>query len=416
MQAVIMAAGECSRFWPLNLKHKTLIKLLGEPIIFGLVKDLRRAGIKDIIIVRYPKTDIEKEIGKEGIKYVVQSKPTGEGDALLRAEHLINSEQFFAVNADQQDVDERLPLIINKFKKSKNKLIVIGSPTKTPWIFGIFKLKGERVLEIVEKPIKGKEPSNIKNIGDYFLPKDIFKYLKRIPSHPYSSVWAVFLYAKENPVGLVRLKKETAFLKYPWNLFEIMKSKMAKPGFKSFISPSAKVGKNAVISGRVYISDGVRIGENTVISGPCYIGKNCEIGANNVLRGPINLEKGVKTGAFMEIKSSIIEENTHFHSGYLGDSIIGPNCRFGGGFVSANRRLDRKNIFSEVKGQDIDTGLTYFGAVIGANTKFGIHCGIMPGVFVGSNCIVGPGSLIFENIPDKKFVRLNRQIVKITDR
>ncbi len=410
MQAIITAAGDSTRCWPLNHQHKSLIKLLGEPIILSLIKDLRRAGVKDVIVVQGPEKDIEKEIGKKGLKYAIQLKPTGEGEALLRAEHLIKDEQFLAVYADQQDVGERLPLIVDKFKKDKSKLIVIGSPTKTPWIFGIFKMKGKRVVAIVEKPARGKEPSKIKNIGEYFLPKDIFKYLKRIPSHPYSSILAVSLYAKENPVGLVRLKKETAFLKYPWNLFEIMRIKMAKPSFKSFVSPTARIGKNVVIKGKVYISSGVRIGDNTVIHGPCYIGENCQIGVSNVFRGPVDLEDNVKTGAFMEIKNSLVQENTHFHSGYLGDSIIGPNCRFGGGFISANRRLDRQNIFSEVKGKAVDTGLTRFGVVVGKNTRVGVGVKVMPGVFIGKNCLIGPGSIIFKNVLDNTKVMTKSQM------
>jgi len=53
-----------------------------------------------------------------------------------------------------------------------------------------------------------------------------------------------------------------------------------------------------------------------------------------------------------------------------------------------------------VKGKKIDTGLTYFGMVVGDNTRFGIHSGTMPGALIGSNCTIGPGTLVFENIED----------------
>ncbi|MDO8470621.1 MAG: glucose-1-phosphate thymidylyltransferase, partial [bacterium] len=138
----------------------------------------------------------------------------------------------------------------------------------------------------------------------------------------------------------------------------------------------------------------------TTISGPCFIGDNCEIGPSNVLRGPLSIEQGVKTGAFCEIKHSIVQEGTHFHSGYVGDSIIGRNCRFGAGFATANRRLDRNTIEAQVKDKKVDTKLSSLGVVVGDGTHFGIHTGTMPGVFVGSECRVYPGTLVFENIAD----------------
>jgi bifunctional UDP-N-acetylglucosamine pyrophosphorylase/glucosamine-1-phosphate N-acetyltransferase len=165
--------------------------------------------------------------------------------------------------------------------------------------------------------------------------------------------------------------------------------------------PGVKIGKNVVVRGKVFIEKNTTIGDNTVIQGPCYIGEGCKIGNNNVIRGPVNLEKNVVTGAFFEIKHSIVQEGTHFHSGYVGNSVIGNNCRFGAGFITANRRIDRGNIKTIIKGNKIDTGLTYLGVVVGNDTSFGIHAGTMPGVIVGNNSLVGPGTLVFKNIEDK---------------
>ena len=63
-------------------------------------------------------------------------------------------------------------------------------------------------------------------------------------------------------------------------------------------------------------------------------------------------------------------------------------------------RLDRAEIFSEVKGEKINTGLKSFGTVIGENACLGTKVNIMPGKLIGSNCQIGPNSLIFENIED----------------
>jgi len=96
-QAVILAAGESSRFWPLNQKHKSLIKIMGRPLIFYTIESLKKAGIKDIIIVQGPKKDIEEELKdyQPNIKYVIQEEPKGMGNALWQARDLIKG-QFYS--------------------------------------------------------------------------------------------------------------------------------------------------------------------------------------------------------------------------------------------------------------------------------------------------------------------------------
>ena len=108
----------------------------------------------------------------------------------------------------------------------------------------------------------------------------------------------------------------------------------------------------------------------------------------------------MRTGALMEIKHSIVQEGTVFHAGYIGDSIVGKNCRFGAGFVAGNVRLDKQLVQVEVRDKKIDTHLVKLGAVIGDNSVFGIHSGTMPGVLVGANCKIGPATHVFESLQD----------------
>ena len=105
MQAVILAAGESSRFWPLNSKHKSLIKIMGKPLILYLIEALKKEGIKEIIVIQGKKRDIEKELKKYGIKgvnYLIQPKPLGSGEAILRTEKLVK-DQFFVFNSERID-------------------------------------------------------------------------------------------------------------------------------------------------------------------------------------------------------------------------------------------------------------------------------------------------------------------------
>src|SRR3989344_3649352 len=125
-QAVILAAGESSRFWPLNQKHKSLIKIMGRPLIWYTIEELKRAGIRDIIIVQGPKKDIEKNLKTYKfknlkIRYVVQPRPKSTGDAIWQARNLIKG-NFLVLWPHKIDLGDYLPSFLAKGKKNKNKI------------------------------------------------------------------------------------------------------------------------------------------------------------------------------------------------------------------------------------------------------------------------------------------------------
>jgi len=384
MQAVIITAGESTRFWPLaNGIHKSQTFLLGKPLIYWTLKGLVESGIQDIVVVCSKTSTIPVMLEKENdlgihISYVVQEKPLGTGNALFAAKELINK-PFFVLWPNKINSKE----LIQKMLEEKAETLLVGANTNTPWDYGVARMEGDRIVEIVENPKEGEEPSKIKVIGAYKLSPDFFSYYEKISKHHEADlIEGINLYLKDKKTSLIMLEEDVPALKYPWELFGILDILFSFKKEEQIIASTAKIGKG------------------TVIEGPVYIGENCNVGAYNVLRGPLNLEKGTQTAAFFEIKHSIVQEGTHFHSGYVGDSIIGKNCRFGAGFVAANRRLDRKSIACVVQDKKIDTGIISLGTVVGNETHIGIHAGTMPGVFIGSNCVVGPGTMVFENIPD----------------
>jgi choline kinase len=69
-QAVILAAGESSRFWPLNYQHKSLIKIMGRPLIWYTIEGLKMAKVKEIIIIQGIGREIEAELKKFLVKGV----------------------------------------------------------------------------------------------------------------------------------------------------------------------------------------------------------------------------------------------------------------------------------------------------------------------------------------------------------
>jgi len=407
-QAVILAAGESSRFWPLNYQHKSLLKIMGRPLIWYTLDSLREEGVKEVIIVEDLQKEIEKGLRNHRfsgmrIKYVIQERPDGMGNALWQAEKFIKG-PFFVLHGHHFDIGFFAKLMIEKQKKTKANLVLLGEKVDTPWKYGILgfdKKNKERVAKIVEQPDKEAEPSNIGVKGIYLLPKDFFQYYKKVKKHHYDFEDTLQLYMKDNDVRVVITNQEVSTLKFPWELLRITHQLMDK-FLKNNREKSAKIAKNVTIQGKVYIGKNTKIFEGAAIKGPCYIGENCIIGNNSLIREYANLENNCLIGAFAEVTRCIFQEDIHVHSGYFGDSIFGKGCRLGAGTITANVRIDRGEIKSKLKIKNeklkIETGLNRLGCVMGENAKTGIHCSLMPGILIGSNCKIGPNSVVFENI------------------
>lgn len=367
---------------------------MGKPVLYWTLKGLAESGVAEVVVVCAKGSTIPEMIEKEndlGLKlsFVTQEEPLGTGNALYQARKLI-TQPFFAVWPNKVNAGDIAKKVLKK--KEEADAVFVGAETLSPWDYGVAKMDGDRLVEIVENPERGQEPSSVKVIGFYCLEPDFFSYYEKVsPHHEADFIEAINLYLKDKKAQLLSLEQDVPALKYPWELLDLMEILFKARGVKQNIAKSAIIGKG------------------TVIEGPVHIGENCEIGPNNVLRGPLNLEAGVRTGAFCELKHSVVQEGTHFHSGYLGDSVVGKNCRFGAGFTTANKRFDRTNVRSTVKGKTVDTGRTSFGAAFGNDVAVGVQAATMPGVLVGSKSTIGPGAIAFSNIEDGAVFRRELQ-------
>ena len=399
MQAVLLAAGESSRFFPLNLKHKCLIKIAGDPLIVHTVRAVKRAGINDMVVVTASSHDFQEVLGngkKFGakIRYVIQERPAGAGDALLLASKFLTGD-FFLINSNHAEFDE-LKTAIDIKRKTNRYPILLATKGATKKKFGAIKINGDQVLSVSEKPRNGRGFSNFRIVGVYFLNQDFIGTLKKVPREHYSLEYALDKYAKEKKVLLAVTAHQILSLKYPWDLLNVKDFILEKQ--KRRISKKASIAKSADIQGNVVIGDGVQVSENAVIKGPSYIGKNSFIGTNTLVRNNSDIEEDCVIGAYMEVRGSLIMNNTKTHSGFIGDSVVGSNTKIGALVGTANVRLDRANVRSVVKSEKVDTGLRSLGSIIGDNVVIGERVSTMPGIIIGNNASIGPSTTVMKNV------------------
>jgi UDP-N-acetylglucosamine diphosphorylase/glucosamine-1-phosphate N-acetyltransferase len=416
LQTVILAGGEGKRVFPLAANSpKPMFKLLGKPLIHHVIDTLKEAGLKKYVVVVGHHGEQIKEYLKDGsslgvnIKYAVQKESLGMADALRTTENLVEN-NFFVVNADDVFDASLIKQMANQFREGDAEIVLSCKPVKETWKFGIIRIDDEKVTDFVEKPQKGKEPSNLAVVGVYILTKQIFDYYRKIPvsDHQYEDAILEFIKNK-NVVKAVNYSGFFAGYKHPWDLFSINKHLMDNIIKQQTIKESAKVSERATVEGKVWIEKGAKVFEGACIRGPCYVGENSVVGGNSLIRDYSSLGRDCVVGFSTEIKHSLIGDDCWFHMNYIGDSIISNNCLFGAGTITANFRFDEKNVQVWVGDKRIDSGTRKLGAIIGDNCKTGINACLEPGVKIGPRSMVGPNVNLQVDLEPHKLILVNHK-------
>lgn len=410
IKVVMLCGGVGKRMFPLET-DKSLLEFNGIPLIVHQVNAAKSAGLKDFIIVTNKNNMPLIRDAVSGIKginaaFVNQVKAAGMADALLTASPLIKTAPFILVSSnDIFDISAYRSLLKAYAANPVYVAYLTAYRVKDYFPGGYLKVnsKGE-VKHIVEKPPRGKEPSDLVNIVLHLhtAPQRLFKLLETTKSTS-DDVYEKTLAKIASAAGVkaVPYSGKWQSIKYPWHILDAMDYFASVAG--PYISKKAIVSDRAVITGAVYIADGARVFEGAVIRGPSYVGPKAVIG-NNVLIRNSSIGAGTVIGFNTEIKHSYIGSNCWFHSNYAGDSVIEPECAFGAGTITANFRLDEGNVHMLVGKNKVDSGHDKLGVIIGRGTKVGVNTSIMPGIRIGSNSFISPHICLNHDVDSNSIV------------
>ncbi len=190
MKGVILAGGLGSRLNPLTkITNKHLLPIYDKPMIYYPLNTLVEAGIKEILIVTGGNHAGDflkllgngKEFGLKHLNYTYQEGEGGIAEALQLAEFFADGGPVVVILGDNI-VEKSIRKAVQKFKHQGEGAKILLKEVEDPWRFGVAKLDGENVVNIVEKP---KEPkSNLVVTGIYMYDFKVFEYAKTLkPSH-----------------------------------------------------------------------------------------------------------------------------------------------------------------------------------------------------------------------------------------
>lgn len=173
---------------------------------------------------------------------------------------------------------------------------------------------------------------------------------------------------------------------------------------KSRISQAISSTNGVMHADNIFIEEGAVVEYSTLNAknGPIYIGKNAEIMEGSMIRGSfalcenatVNMGTKIYAGTTVgphckvggEINNSILMGYSNKgHDGFLGNSVIGEWCNLGADTNNSNLKNNYSNIriWDYSRKNYVDTGLQFFGLVMGDYSKSAINSQFNTGTVVG---------------------------------
>jgi len=292
-----------------------------------------------------------------------------------------------------------------------------------PSEYGVVELKGDRVTRIHEKPSGRNTAEAWVNTGIYVLDEQVFRAIEetsRSKRNEYELTASLQrLLDQGRDIKAATLDREDWMdVGRPWDLLEANERTLMN--FTHRVRGIVEPG--SAMKGPIWLEESATIRSGCYIEGPVYIGERSKVGPNARIRPCTSIGDDVVVGTSCEIKNSVIMNGTKIpHLSYVGDSVIGENCNLAAGTITANIRLDEKPVMMKVKGRLLSSGRIKLGTIMGDGSQTGINTNIMPGVKIGPSSHIGPGTIVYNDVPSgyAVFARqtlTNKQITKLATR
>lgn len=187
MKGVILAGGHATRLRPLTwVTNKHLLPIYNKPMIFYGLESMRRAGIKDVLIITNPEhaghfINLLRSGEKLNLRlfYEIQDHPGGIAQAIGLAESFAKNSKILVILADNIFDYNLKPAVTSFIKQQKGaKIFAKKMPTESGQ-YGVIELNSKgKVLSIEEKPKKPK--SHLVQTGIYMYDERVFDFIAKL--------------------------------------------------------------------------------------------------------------------------------------------------------------------------------------------------------------------------------------------
>ena len=193
---------------------------------------------------------------------------------------------------------------------------------------------------------------------------------------------------------------------YPWEVLGNISD------FINYIGPSLPKSDFEEVYEKVWISKYAKINSNSSINGPSIIDSEADIRFGAFIRGSVIVGKKSVIGNSTELKNCVLFDEVQApHFNYVGDSVMGFRSHIGAGVVLSNVKSDKSDVVVRFQGQNLQTNLRKFGAVLGDYVEVGCNSVLNPGTLVGKRSTIYPLTMVRGCIEEGKILKNNGIIV-----
>ena len=194
---------------------------------------------------------------------------------------------------------------------------------------------------------------------------------------------------------------------YPWEALKGIKDLILALG------PALDPEEYSEVSEHVWVHRTAKVFPSAYLGAPCIIGPNTEVRHCAFIRGSALVGADCVVGNSVELKNVILFDHVQTpHYNYVGDSILGYYSHMGAGSITSNVKSDKTLVVVHGGGEQIETGLKKFGAMLGDHVEVGCNSVLNPGTVIGRNCNVYPTSCVRGVIPEGSIWKNSGEIVK----
>ena len=186
MKGVILAGGSGTRLHPLTrITNKHLLPLYDRPMVTYAVEALVEAGIDELMLVTggthagefFRLLGNGHDYGIDRLFYAYQEQAGGIAEALGLAERFVGRDKVCVLLADNVFEHSLRPIADNFERQEQGARIVLSHVAEDEHLrhLGVASMEGDRVVQIVEKPLS--PPSSYAVTGIYFYDAQVWDVL-----------------------------------------------------------------------------------------------------------------------------------------------------------------------------------------------------------------------------------------------
>jgi len=446
MIAILLAAGRGRKCWPYNeVRNKCAFPVGNVPIVRRLAEQLLAAGIAGlVVVVGEGEGSVRAALHglEDRVRFVKQAQPLGTADAALAGLESATGEPFVVASADMVTTPETLTALIQAtWSGDAPAVAVVQEPTADEtgsWI----------TAEVKDGSIRqfhghGRKELTHRVCGLYGLQPAAVPFLLANPgvmTHvPVGGMPAPESELAESLAQMADRGLDVAALSVsgflvdvdkPWHILEANRAILAdlsSRADKSRIADGARVADSAEITGRVFLEPGAQIGERVVVHGDLWlgagasvtngsiVGPRCMIGAGSRVRDYALLGEDTVLGANAICGHGSEFEGTLLDGAYLYHyceiyGVLGASVDIGAATVCGTLRFDDGPTVHNIGGRREQPSLGANASYLGDYTRTGVNAILMPGVKVGAYSCVGPGVVLYEDLPSRQVVTVRQEL------